>query len=92
MVPLGVVASLLLVLVFWFVGYLCNQKVSRVISKRAILMFTAVVYFLMMVVYIFYNRDECYAHLPKLDAETTFYLILIPVVAMGANIVFLHLL
>lgn len=81
---------ILIIIILWYIAFDCNKRLSGRLSKQVVLVFTSIIYFLIMMIYMFCNKDECYNHIPLLNFELIVLLILVPTVTVVSNLVFIH--
>ena len=80
-----------IIILLWYIAFDCSDRLSKNLSKTAILVFTAFVNFLLVMIYLYWNADECYNHLPLLkNGELIVLLLLVPTVAFISNLVFMY--
>jgi hypothetical protein len=84
------IVPILIVVLLWYITFDCNKGLSQSLSKQAILIFTFVSYFAIMLIYTYYNIDHCYNHLSVLNTELIILLLLVATTTLTSNLVFMH--
>lgn len=87
---LKTIVSMMIVIILWYIAFDCNRKLSQNLSKKSILIFTSIIYFLIIMIYMYCNIDDCYEHLAILNSEIILLIILVPLVTVTANLMFIH--
>ena len=87
---INTIISLIIIIILWYIAFDCNKRLSQNLSKHASMVFTSIVYFGLMMIYMYYYIDDCREHLTTLNTELIFLLILVPVTTLVANLIFFH--
>lgn len=86
----NMIFSILIIIILWYIAFDCNSKLSNKLSKPVILIFTSVIYFLLIMIYTYCNLDHCYNHISLLDFELVYLLLLVPIITIVINLMFIH--
>lgn len=87
---LEIIVSVLILIILWYIAFDCNKKLSQNLSKQSILIFTAFVQVFIMIIYAYFNIEHCYDHIPLLNRELIFLIILVPFIALVTNMMLMH--
>lgn len=82
--------SIIIIIFLWYIAFDCNKRLSQRLSKKSILVFTSIIYFIIIMIYMYCNFDDCYEHLAVLNNELILLIILVPLVTITANLMFIH--
>lgn len=87
---LNYIFPVILILILWYISFDCNSKLSQHLPKEVILVFTTIAYFIIIIVYMYYNFDYCYEHFSMLNYELMILLLLVSTVTLVGNLIFIH--
>lgn len=87
---LTIIITVAIIGVLMYINFDCNKKVRENLSKPAILIFSSIIYFFMVLIYLYINFDHCYQHISILDAKIIFLLVLISFVTFAINLTYIH--
>lgn len=83
--------NILGIIILWLLATSAQKVLLKTMSKKVLLIFTAIVYMFLMLFYTYLNWHECKVHLPNLTFQTTALLLFIPIATFFVNILFLNI-
>jgi len=84
------IVVLIIIIILWYIAFDCNGTLSLNISKKAVFIYSTIVYLMIVLIYIFFNKDECYKHFPNLTGELILLILIVAFTTVLGNLLFIH--
>ncbi len=73
----------------WLVGSTCYQSLRYDMNKTTILIYSSIMYTIIVGIYAYHNIDECKQDIPNLTIENIILLLIMTIITFANNIAYI---
>lgn len=85
-----IVIVIIIIILLWYIASDCNKTLAKNLSNEAILIFVAFSYFIIMLIFAYYNSHHVRKHFPLLNTDLVVLLILVATITLTSTIIYWH--